>query len=153
PRCRNEVCSMIAKMPEFVRVMILDPWRRFLVLADKASPARWNFPGGKIEPGETPSMATRREVFEEVGLVLAGLQLVQESELVIDEVTWRGHFFHAVGARGEAAVQEVDKCAELKFVELDELRTLPSVPGVLYEPAVALSERRHDWGGELRSSW
>lgn len=31
---------------------------------------KWEFPGGKIEPGESPEMACRREVHEEVEVLL-----------------------------------------------------------------------------------
>ncbi|MCR4285191.1 MAG: 8-oxo-dGTP diphosphatase [archaeon] len=35
---------------------------------------RWNGYGGKVKPGETINGATRREVFEEAGIVVGGLK-------------------------------------------------------------------------------
>jgi 8-oxo-dGTP diphosphatase len=54
-------------------VFLVDPEGRILMQHRdqhaKVSPNQWAMPGGKIEEGETPEEAARREVLEETGLV------------------------------------------------------------------------------------
>ena len=55
----------------------------------------WEFPGGKIVPGETPAGALRREVSEEVGIELPpdGPQLLLVQEYAYPERKLRIHYF------------------------------------------------------------
>jgi 8-oxo-dGTP pyrophosphatase MutT (NUDIX family) len=46
----------------------------------------WQFPGGKIELGETPELAAKREVFEETNLVVENLEKIGEESFFINNV-------------------------------------------------------------------
>ncbi len=48
------------------------------------SKGKWNFPGGKIEDGETSEQSTVREVLEETGLAVDGLNAVGKLEFYDD---------------------------------------------------------------------
>ncbi|MFI5911588.1 NUDIX hydrolase [Dactylosporangium sp. NPDC051541] len=60
-------------------VFLVDPQGRVLMQHRdqhaKVSPNQWAMPGGKIEPGESPEEAARREVGEETGLDAGDIKL------------------------------------------------------------------------------
>ena len=52
-------------------VALIDPEGRVLLAqrpAGKSMAGLWEFPGGKVEPGETPEVALIRELHEELGI-------------------------------------------------------------------------------------
>lgn len=61
----------------------------------------WEFPGGKIEPGESPAHALAREVREELGVELERAYPWITRVFVYPHATVRLHFFRVLGWRGE----------------------------------------------------
>lgn len=62
---------MSAKIVLVAACALIDPDGRVLIAqrpADKAMGGLWEFPGGKIEPGERPEEALIRELREELGI-------------------------------------------------------------------------------------
>jgi 8-oxo-dGTP diphosphatase len=77
-------------MTEPVRVVAALFRRDGLVLgcrrrADRAAGGQWEFPGGKIEPGETPQQALRREIHEELGVSITVGPLLDTSTTIVGD--------------------------------------------------------------------
>lgn len=86
----------------------------------------WEFPGGKVRPGETLPECLRREVREELGIEVS----VGEK---LETVTWRYsnrtlvlHFFRCGLAGGEIAPQEGQAFAWVAPEELERYQFPPA---------------------------
>lgn len=71
---RGKAGTGLLMMPS-VAAVIRDEQGGILLIRKKGE-ILWGLPAGAIEPGETPSRALRREVFEETGLMVTPEQII-----------------------------------------------------------------------------
>lgn len=107
----------------FARVLIVDRRARFLCVRQRGPRHEfWTFPGGKVEPGERPDTAARREVAEEIGVTLGFIHFVVARSMRVAHTRWRGLFYFSPEMRGEPCIGEPDKITDLKFLSPQEMR-------------------------------
>jgi 8-oxo-dGTP diphosphatase len=69
----------------------------------KAYAGYWEFPGGKLEPGETPAHALARELHEELGIIVRAASPWIVQEFVYPHAHVELHFFRVFAFGGEPA--------------------------------------------------
>ena len=79
---------------------------------------KWEFPGGKVETGETNEQAMLRELREEVGLIATEFGLFKSFEYHYPDKKLILNFYRVSQFTGEA-VSKINQI--VKWVDLDEL--------------------------------
>lgn len=94
----------MSKLVEVAAGVIRGPDGRFL-LGRRAPgtfcPGYWEFPGGKVEPGESPAMALARELCEELGITVEACWPWLVREHHYEHARVRLHFFEVPRWHGE----------------------------------------------------
>jgi 8-oxo-dGTP diphosphatase len=110
--------------------VLIDPNGRFLLTSrpdGKVYAGHWEFPGGKVEPGETIEQALRRELHEELGITIAGAQPWQVTLHDYPHALVRLHFCKVFDWSGDFEMREAQQMA---WQELP-VQVKPLLPGTL----------------------
>lgn len=120
---------------------------KFLICRRPASKARgllWEFPGGKIEPGESGPQALERECREELGVTVAVEELVAETVHSYPDISIRLLLYRAFLVQGEPALLEHSAFAWITAEELGQYDFSPADQALLPSVKGAMAAKQAD---------
>ncbi len=117
------------EMPLLVTAAVISDGEKILITRrpdDKRHPGWWEFPGGKVDPGESPEEALCREIREELD---AEVQVLEIFEVVFHRYEWGPVLVLAYSCRLLTSAIRNLGVAEHRWIypsELQEFSILPA---------------------------
>ena len=102
---------------------------------------RWEFPGGKIENDETPEEAIKREIREELDVIISVGRLIDTIEFDYPEFHLSMKCFWAEIQCGEPVLLEHEDAKWLTVEELNTVKWLPADISILGSIANQLNKK------------
>ncbi len=124
----KEKVSIIKKTVHVVAAIIENEQKEIfcaLRSPEMTLPNYWEFPGGKIEKGETKQEALRREILEELDCVIEVYEHVEDTTYEYEKIIVRLETFMAKIISGTPNLKEH---ADMKWISRHELKSLNWAP-------------------------